>query len=211
MSGCEYLAGRAKATRRGGARVSVTTQMHDMGSFDPGSADSRQDGVVDFDTDRCRLVGRDCLLVLNGGTEYRAREDGLWTCQGALSGQRWSIYHPRWALEMLQRACGSAERVEPNHWRVHCETAPLAAISTGGLSGEWTRISADITLDTDERIIHVETTLATGGNNASGPRVVFTIELTEFATIPPEIDLPSPSHTVALAEYLTGPRADPKA
>ncbi|MGH3320623.1 MAG: hypothetical protein ACRDN9_10640 [Streptosporangiaceae bacterium] len=161
----------------------------------------RQDGVVDFASDRCRLDGPESALVLDGATVYQALRDGRWTRQSGRPGQ-WSVFHPTWAFEALRLACGTTEVTAPGRMRVRLDREPLAAITFAGLARDWVHITAEVTLDDREHVAAVGIDLVAPRANDTDARMQVGFELTGF-TAAVDIRVPDPARTIDLAQYLS--------
>lgn len=74
-------------------------------------------GVVDFDSDRCRLHGQPsdgaaAAMAFEGPVAYVRQADGRWTWTEGWSGTP-SMFDPRWVLEALAHAQRSAVTTVP--------------------------------------------------------------------------------------------------
>jgi hypothetical protein len=116
MDGTLGAAVSAAATRtmRGGAHVRLTVQT----SVPDLEALSEYSGVVDFDSDRCRLDGESHIdgetvpesIILDGPTTYTRESNARWVFARGAEGTR-GMFHPSGLLNALVRAQTSAVEV----------------------------------------------------------------------------------------------------
>lgn len=97
----------ALQTIRGAAQVTLSFGM----SVPEFETTAELVGVVDFDADRCRLDRQSdeaaAAMAFEGPVSYMRRADGRWTWTKGASGTH-SMFDPRWVLEALAHAQGSA-------------------------------------------------------------------------------------------------------
>jgi hypothetical protein len=125
---------------RGGARVRLRMQT----SVPDFEALSEYSGVVDFDSDRCRLDGEGNLegetapesIILDGLTTYLRESDARWVYARGAEGTR-GMFHPSGLLDALVRAQTSAVKVGERSVKLGLDQDVLAAAADAGLSPDW--------------------------------------------------------------------------
>ncbi len=188
---CARLAACAERTAHGSARFALTVTLLPRSSDADDWQGGTVRGVVDFDSDRCRLDG-DQRAVLDGPATYTEGEAGTWALDDGTSG-RWALFHPRVALEALRRACTSAEVVAERRFAVELDRAALDRIVHVGVWPGWV-VSAEIVVDGAERVISATLKFQDSSGSAMHQRY----EFDRFAG-PVRIDLP---RSVIAAERL---------
>jgi hypothetical protein len=162
-------------------------------------------GVIDFDTDRCRLdeesrAGQEAeapSIIFDGSTSYTSLQDGRWTFTRGAPGTR-GMFDPCGLLDALVRAQTSAVAIRESLVEVGLDHDVLDAAADAGLAPEW-ESSAIAQLAPSGRIARVTLTHRSRADADAWLQVDCTIsELDRFAAI----DLPPPDKTVSLQQYL---------
>jgi hypothetical protein len=141
-------------------------------------------GVVDFGSDRCRLDG-DARLVFDGAATYTELEGGGWIRDAGTPGTR-SMFHPRFALEALRRACTNVRAVSGEQFSVELDRSVLDRIVHAGVSPIWA-VSAEVRLDQAGRVTNAD--LKLWDPSEPGEAMHLSYSLDGFAG-PLTIDLP---------------------
>jgi hypothetical protein len=136
----EAVSAAATRTMRGGAHVGLKVQT----SVPDFEALSEYSGVVDFDTDRCRLDGESHVagetapdsIVLDGSTTYTRESDARWVFARGAEGTR-GMFHPAGLLDALVRAQNSAVEVGERSVELGLDHDVLAAAADAGLAPDW--------------------------------------------------------------------------
>ncbi len=163
----------------------------------PSAMSTRCRGVVDFGSDRATLTSDYTSLMLDGSVRYQAIPGGRWTHQAGRAGQ-WDSAHPRWALEVLQAGCRSAEPGSGPDVVVELDRDRAADLTLPGLSPDWQTLRAITAFDDAGRLRRVEVTMT--GSASPDAWMCITAEFTRFDQAEAQIDVPAES--VDLAEYL---------
>lgn len=185
----------------GGARVVLTCRMA-MPDYDAQLAFS---GIVDFDTDRCRLAGESHAegesekqsVILDGPTTYTRGQDGRWTVTRGGAGTH-GMLHPRGLLDALADAQTSAVASAPDSVEVGLDHDALNAAADAGLAPEW-RSAAVVQLSPTGRIARVTLTHRSREDPDAWIEVDCTITEPERVGA---IDLPPPEMTVSLHDSI---------
>lgn len=194
----EAVLAAATRTMRGGAQVDVRVQT----SVPAFEALSEYAGVVDFDSDRCRLDGErqvadelaPASMILDGSTTYMREADGRWVFSGGGKGTR-GMFHPSSLLDALVRAQTSVVASGEDSFEIGLDHDVLDASADAGLSPDW-ESTAVVRISPSGRIATIAVTHRSGEDPDSLVRV-------ECAVSEPvqvgEIDLPPPETTISLA------------
>jgi hypothetical protein len=200
MSGTlgETVTAAATRTMRGGAEVRLRVQT----SVPDFEALSEFSGVVDFDSDRCRLNGESYLagetardsIILDGPTTYTRECDARWVSVRGAEGTR-GMFHPSGLLDALVRAQTSAVEVGERSVQLGLDHDVLDAAADAGLAPDW-QSTAVAQISPSGRISNIVLTHRSGEDPDSLVRV-------ECAISEPVqvggIDLPPPDTTMSLA------------
>jgi hypothetical protein len=108
-------------------------------------------GVVDFESDRCRLEPKG---VFDRSVAYTHLGDGEWMAQ-AEEGDRWPPFHPCWALEALTSAVLSATPRLGGWRQLDVQLCPDRLGALTPLARSWESVSATVTLDSQDRVRRV--------------------------------------------------------
>jgi hypothetical protein len=199
-SGAE-LASAARRTMRGGARVTLTCRTS-VPEFD---ACSDLSGVVDFDSDRCRLSGRIRAgeesapqeEIFDGSTSYSRQADGRWTFTTGAVGTH-GMLHPTWLLLALIDAQSSARLNEVGAYEVGLNYDQLNALADIGLAPDW-ESTAIVECSRAKRVSSVTCT------HRSREDPAHHIEIRCWIAEPSAVgavDLPDVKSTIALRDYV---------
>jgi hypothetical protein len=194
----EAVSAAATRTMRGGAQVGLSLQ-----TLVPGlEALSEFSGVVDFDSDRCRLDGESHIdgetaaesIILDGPTTYTRESDARWVFARGAKGTR-GMFHPSGLLDALVRAQTSAVEVGERSVELGLDQNVLDAAADAGLAPDW-QSTAVARISPSGRISNIVLTHRSGEDPDSLMRV-------ECAISEPVqvggIDLPPPATTISLA------------
>jgi hypothetical protein len=185
-------------TMCGGARVELKVQASGP-EYDELSEYS---GVVDFDSDRCRLDGERHVegetapisVILDGPTTYFLESDARWVFTRGNAGTR-GMLHPCGLLDALVHAQTSAVTVGEHSIKVELDHAKLDAVADAGLAPDW-QSTAVAEISSTGRIAHVVLTHCSAEDPESLIRV-------EWAISEPvqvgRVDLPPAETTISLA------------
>ena len=136
----EAVSAAATRTMRGGAQVGLRVQT----SVPDFEALSDFSGVVDFDSDRCRLDGESHIdgetapesIVLDGPTTYTLESDAQWVFARGAEGTR-GMLHPSGLLDALVRAQTSAVEVGERSVELVLDHDVLDAAADAGSAPDW--------------------------------------------------------------------------
>jgi hypothetical protein len=186
---------------RAGAQVTLSCRTSVPG-FD---ACSDLSGVVDFDSDRCRLRGRIWAdeesapvdEMLDGPTRYARQADGRWTFTTGAVGT-YGILHPAGLLLAVIDAQSSVRFTELGTYEVELNYDQLNAFSDIGLAPDW-KSSATVECSREGRVSSVTCT------HRSREDPVHHIEIRCWISEPDDVgvvDLPDAQSTIALRDYV---------
>jgi hypothetical protein len=195
------LAAAAKRTMRSGARVTLSLRTSVPGF----EACSDLSGVVDFDSDRCRLNGRirageECEPqeeILDGSTSYSRQADGRWTFTTGAIGTH-GMLHPAGLLLALIDAQSCARVTKVGTYEVGLDYEQLNALSDIGLAPDW-KSTATVECSREGRVTSVTCT------HRSREDPAYYIEIRCWISEPSDVgavDLPDAKSTIALLDYV---------
>jgi hypothetical protein len=193
----EAVSAAATRTMRGGAEVELRVQM----SVPDFEALSEYVGVVDFDSDRCRLDGESHVageaapasIILDGSTTYTRESDARWVFGRGAEGTR-GMFHPSGLLDALVRAQTSAVEVGERLVELGLDHDVLDASADAGLAPDW-QSTAVARISPGGRISNIALTHRSGEDPDSLIRVECVIsEPVQVGGI----DLPPPDMTISL-------------
>jgi hypothetical protein len=194
----EAVSAAATRTMRGGAQVGMRVQT----SVPDFEVLSEYSGVVDFDSDRCRLDGESHIegetapesIILDGPTTYTRESDARWVFARGAEGTR-GMFHPSGLLDALVRAQTSAVKVGERSVELVLDHDVLDAAADAGLAPDW-QSTAVAQISPSGRISNIVLTHRSGEDPDSRMRV-------ECAISEPVqvggIALPPPDTTISLA------------
>lgn len=194
----EAVSAAATRTMRGRAQVRLRVQTL-VPAFE---ALAEYSGVVDFDSDRCRLDGESHIdgetvpepIILDGPTTYTRESDARWVFARGAEGTR-GMFHPSGLLEALVRAQTSAVEAGDGSVELGLDHDVLDAAADAGLAPDW-HSTAVARISPSGRISDIVLTHRSGEDPDSLMRV-------ECAISEPVqvggIDLPPPGTTISLA------------
>ena len=194
----EAVSAAAARTMHGRAHVELRVQT----SVPDIQALSELAGVVDFDSDRCRLDGESHVagetvpdsIILDGSTTYVRESDGRWIFGRGAEGTR-GMFHPSGLLDALVRAQTSAVEVGERWVELGLDHDVLDASADAGLAPDW-QSSALAQISPTGRISNIALTHRSGEDPNSLMRVECAIsEPVQVGAI----DLPPPETTLSLA------------
>ena len=188
----------AMRTMRGGAHVALRVQT----SVPEFEALSEYSGVVDFDSDRCRLDGESDVagetapqsIILDGSTTYTRESDARWVFARGAEGTR-GMFHPSGLLDALVRAQKTAMEAGERSVELGLDHDVLDAAADAGLASDW-QSTAIARITPSGRISNIVLTHRSGEDPDSLMRVECTIS--EPVQVG-EIDLPPAETTISLA------------
>jgi hypothetical protein len=202
----------AAATRTmcGGARVVLSVRMA-VPEFD---GRVEYSGVVDFDSDRCRLEGDSYVAdetapqstILDGPTTYTLEPDGRWTFTRGAAGTR-GMLHPSGLLDALVNAQTSAVQSGERSVQLSLDYDVLNAAADVGLAPEW-ESTAIAQLSPSRRIAHV--TLMRRSLEDPDAGIYVDCAISEPAEVG-AIDLPPTEKTISLAAKIEQEHGQPGA
>ena len=194
----EVVSAAATRTMRGGARVKLKVQT----SVPEFEGLSEYSGVVDFESDRCRLDGESHVagetapdsIILDGPTTYRRELDARWVFSRGAAGTR-GMFHPSVLLDALAHAQTSAAAAGEDSLELSLDHDALDAAADAGLAPDW-QSTAIAQISPSGRIANIVLTHRSGEDPDSLIRIECAIsEPVEVGGI----DLPSPETTISLA------------
>ena len=159
-------------------------------------------GLVDFDSDRCRLDGEShgagetapTSIILDGSTSYTRESDARWVFQRGAPGTR-GMFHPSGLLRALVRAPTSAAEVGERSVELGLDHDVLDAAADAGLASDWLT-TAVAQISPSGRVSNIVLTHRSSEDPVSLIRV-------ECAISEPvqvgRIDLPQAESTISLA------------
>jgi hypothetical protein len=198
----EKVSAAAVRTMSGGARVTLSCRI----SIPDLSSEASLSGVVDFETDRCRLDGQirageesdTQSLVLDGSGSYNRLPDGRWTFTSGELGTR-GMFHPSGLLEALVHAQTSAVVSPTGSIEVGLDHDELDRRADAGLAHDWNS-TAVVELSPSGRVASVVLSHRSEEDSTTG-----WIEIAWAISEPDQagaIDLPPPAKTISMAKYI---------
>jgi hypothetical protein len=194
----DVVSAAASRTMRGSARVSLSVQT----SVTDFEGLSEYSGVVDFDSDRCRLDGKSHVagdtapasIILDGSATYIRETDARWVFARGAEGTR-GMLHPSGLLDALVRAQTSAVRAGEHSVELDLDHDGLDGAADAGLASDW-RSTAIAQISPGGRIANIVLTHRSGEDSVSSIRLECRIsEPVEVGGI----DLPPDETTISLA------------
>jgi hypothetical protein len=199
-AGAELVAAAGR-TMRAGARVTVNCRTSVPGF----EACSELSGVVDFDSDRCRLTGRISAgedsapqeEILDGSTSYSRQADGCWTFTTGAVGTHGMLHRVGLLLALID-AQSSVHLAKSGTYEVDLDYEQLNDLSDIGLAPDW-ESTATVECSREGRVSAVTCT------HRSREDPVYYIEIRCWISEPSdvgEVALPDAKTTIALREYV---------
>lgn len=172
-------------------------------------------GVVDFDSDRCRLDGHSYVadepapssMIVDGSTTYTREPDGGWTVTSDGQAGTRGMLHPSRLLDALVTAATSARRSADGSVVVGLDYEVLNASADAGLAPDWASTAA-AWLSATGRVTRVVLTHRSRENQDAFTHLE--CEISDPAQVGP-IDLPPEEETISLAAKIEQQHADPGA
>jgi hypothetical protein len=194
----ELVSAAASRTMHGAARVKLSVQM----SVTDFEGLSEYSGVVDFDSDRCRLDGKNHVagetapasIILDGSTTYILETDARWVFARGAEGTR-GMLHPSGLLDALVRAQTSAVRAGEHSVGLDLDHDVLDGAADVGLASDW-RSTAIAQISPSGRIANIVLTHRSGED--SGSLIHLECGISEPVEVG-RIDLPPDGTTISLA------------
>jgi hypothetical protein len=204
----EVVSAAATRTMHGGARVrlKVETSVPEFEGL------SEYSGVVDFESDRCRLDGESHVagetapdsIILDGPTTYIRELDARWVFSRGAAGTR-GMFHPSVLLHALLHVQTSAAAAGEDSLELDLDHDALDAAADVGLAPDW-QSAAIAQISPSGRIANIVLTHRSGEDPDSLIRIECAIsEPVEVA----EIDLPPAESTISLAAKIEEGRDHP--